>query len=316
MVRPHVRWPTQERPPLVLGGPTACGKSSLALALADAVDGELVCADSRQLYDGMRIVSAGPTDAERARAPHHLYGVVDPTESMSAGQWIARCDAAVDDVLARGKTPIVVGGSGLYLRAWRYGLQDVPPRDEALRQALEAECTRDGAPALHARLVTIDPDAAAAIAPTDPVRIVRAIEVHTLTGVRASERRTSHDVDKTPRRAARWLLLDCEMTVLTPRIAARAAEMLAGGLVDEARALRARLGPEHRLLATLGVQEALALDAGTLSSRVALETMTVRQRQYARRQRTWFRIEPWWARLPYGGGQLAAALAAIAAEAP
>ena len=134
---------------IVLAGPTASGKSALALELAEHVGGELVCADSRQVYAHMRIVSAGPSDDERRRVPHHLFGEIDPREPLSAGSWMTRVDNIVGDIHARGRTAIVVGGTGMYLRAWRYGLSDAPPRDDVLRAQLDDECRTIGSAALH-----------------------------------------------------------------------------------------------------------------------------------------------------------------------
>lgn len=286
--------------PVVIGGPTASGKSALALAVAEAVGGEIVCADSRQVYAGMTVAAAGPDDDERARAPHHLYGAWSPAETVTAGAWAARVDGVVADIMARGRVPVVVGGTGLYLRAWRVGLME--PSDEAVRARLDDEAERDGVAALHQRLAAVDPDAAAAIAPTDRVRVVRALEIVTLKG----GPRGATDLATLPARVdARWLLVDAPLDVLEPRIRARAERMFrpcAPGappaIVAEALLLRARLGVGHRLLATLGTEEALALEDGTLTLEAAVARTTLRTRQYARRQRTWFKKEPWWIRAP------------------
>ena len=228
---------------VVIGGPTAAGKSALALQLAAAHGGELVCADSRQVYAGLLVASAGPSDDERAQAPHHGYGALDAAaDTMNAGRFVAFADALVADIHARGRLAILVGGTGLYLRAWRYGLD--APRDEG-------EPKRDMA-AFLAR-------------PPRPQA----------TG-------------------ARFLLVDLPLEELEPRIRARAARMFAGGLVDEAARLRARLPADHPLLQTLGTAEALALLDGTLDREGAIARTALRTRQYARRQRTWFKRERWW----------------------
>lgn len=294
--------------PIVIGGPTASGKSALALALAErlaqgGVAGELVCADSRQVYAGMTIAAAGPSPEELARCPHHLYGVVDPQDRMTAGAWAARCDEVVAEIQARGRVPVVVGGTGLYLRAWRVGLEETT--DPVLRARIDAEADSLGLAALHQRLAEVDPEAAAAIGPSDRLRIVRALEIATLKG----GPRGAVDLATLPARGAardaRWLLVDAPLDVLEPRIRARAEQMFGvghggdgrGGIVDEARALAARLPPDHRLLTTLGTAEALAFHRGQTTLEEAVARTTLRTRQYARRQRTWFKKEPWWHRL-------------------
>lgn len=229
---------------VVIGGPTAGGKSALALALAEAEGGEIICADSRQVYAGIGIAAAGPSDDERARVPHHGYGALDPKgELMSAGRFVAMADALIADIHGRGRVAILVGGTGLYLRAWRFGLD--APRDEA-------EPRRD-----MAAFLARPPRQAAA--------------------------------------GARWLLVDAPLPELEPRIRARAERMFAGGIVDEAARLRARLPADHALLQTLGTAEALALLDGTLDEVGAITRTALRTRQYARRQRTWFKRENWWA---------------------
>lgn len=282
--------------PVVLAGPTASGKSGLALALAERLGGEIVCADSRQVYEGMVIGAAGPSEDERRRARHVGYHEVPPEERYDAGRFLADTDRFVREVSARGHLPILVGGSGLYLRSWRHGLSDVPARDDEVRARLERELERDGVEALHARLAREDPDAAREIQPRDPVRVVRALEILEVSGQRPSELRKSHGSDDV-RVHARWLLLEAPMEWLTARLEQRAREMFEAGLVDEAVALRERLGPGHPLLGTMGYEEALLLAEGTLDEERALATLVRRQRQYARRQRTWFRKERWWTRL-------------------
>jgi len=281
---------------IVIAGPTASGKSTLAIELACALNGEILCGDSRQLYCGMQVGAAGPTDDDRLAIPHHGYGVEDPLVSYDAGRFVDACDRRVEDVNARGKTAFIVGGAGMYLRAWRFGLTDVPGRDPAVRQDLEAALSALGVEALYARLLATDPASAARIEPKDAVRIVRALEVLAVTGRLASAQRLSHTLDSAPRVHAIWVLLEADMGWLMPRIEARARAMFAGGLVEEALALRERTGRGHPLLRTMGYEEALAYADGTLSLEEAIRRAAHRQRAYARRQRTWFRKEPWWTR--------------------
>ncbi|HEX9051545.1 MAG TPA: tRNA (adenosine(37)-N6)-dimethylallyltransferase MiaA, partial [Anaeromyxobacter sp.] len=161
----------------VIAGPTASGKTALAVALARRVGGEIVNADSQQVYRGLDVGTAKPTAEERAAVPHHLLDVVDPGEGMDAARFVALADAAIADVASRGRIPIVAGGTGLYLRALLHGVVAAPGRDPALRARLEEEAARLGRPALHARLAAVDPAAAARIRPNDLVRIVRALEI-------------------------------------------------------------------------------------------------------------------------------------------
>ena len=282
--------------PLVIAGPTGTGKSALALALAEKHGGSLICGDSRQVYAGMQVGAAGPDDAERARVPHLGYGVVDPADDYDAARFIDDVIRAHDDVRAAGRWPIVVGGAGMYLRALRFGLSDVPGRDDAIRARLEAEIETRGTAPVHARLAEIDPASAAEIDVNDPVRIVRALEIFEVSGIPASAQRRSHG-EGPPAFVARWLLLEADRSWLIPRIGVRAAAMFAGGLKDEVRALADRFGPAHKTLRTMGYEEALEVIAEGRDEDDAIARVAIRQRQYARRQRTWFRKEPWWTRV-------------------
>jgi tRNA dimethylallyltransferase len=281
---------------IVIAGPTACGKSALALHIAEDIGGEIVCADSRQLYQGMRIASAAPDDADHARVPHHLYESVPPEgPAMTAGAWAARADALVTEIQARGRVPILVGGTGLYLRAWRIGLEE--PSDPVVRARIDGEATADLA-AAYERLRSVDRDAADAIEATDQMRIVRALEIFEVSG---RPRGAFNPLAKPMRPIAAdatWLLLDAPLDALEPLIRARAARMFStAGIVEEVQALAARLPAGHKLLDTLGVAEALDVAGGRATRDDAVTRTTLRTRQYARRQRTWFKKEPWWRRL-------------------
>jgi tRNA dimethylallyltransferase len=287
---------------VVIGGPTASGKSALALGLAEAsddgVEGELVCADSRQVYAGLQVAAAGPNEDERRRARHHLFGSVDPaTTTMNAGAFVAAADVAIADIVARGRRAIVVGGTGLYLRSLRLGLDEAPPTDPAVRGHLQAMLDARGLPALVDELRRRAPGIeASGLDLHNPVRVLRALEL-----VEAGVELRDRDLDALLRRPPRpivadaaWWLLSPPVAVVDAAIATRARRMFADGLVDEARALAARLPAEHALLSTIGTQEALALASGALDREAAIATVVTRTRQYARRQRTWFRREPWW----------------------
>lgn len=280
------------RPPiLVVAGPTASGKTAAALTLARALDGELVGADSVQVYRGFDIGSAKPTAAELGRTRHHLLDVLDPDGFIDAVVYAELADAAIDEVHARGKLPIVVGGTGLWIRALVRGLLDVPPPDPALRARLEAEVAAEGAPVAHARLRAVDPLGAAAIHPNDAFRIVRALEIHAQTGRPAGELRAEHALGA-PRAPTYFATLEVPPEGLLPRIEARLDAMLEAGLVDEVRALLARWPRSARAFGSVGYKEVVAHVLDGVSLDDTRRAMTKATRVYARRQRTWFSGEP------------------------
>lgn len=297
--------------PWVIAGPTASGKSALAIALAQRSGGVIVCADSRQVYEDMKIGAAAPSETERRLVPHHGYNVIPPEERYDAGRFVTDTDRIVEGATAQGRRPLLVGGSGLYLRCWRHGFDEVPGSDPGCRATLEAELAERGSIALHERLCDIDSVAAAAISPNDPVRIVRALEIFLATGRRPSELRTGHDANASPRVTARWLLLEPDPSWLSDQITARAMAMWEAGLVEEAARLRERLGADHPLLCTMGYEEALASYDGHLLRDEAIARIAKRQRAYAKRQRTWFRKEVCWVRLPAGDPDLVSRALAV-----
>ncbi len=273
----------------VVAGPTASGKTALAVALARRLGGEIVNADSQQVYRGLDVGTAKPTPAERAAAPHHLLDVVEPGEGMDAVRFAALADAAIAGVAARGRVPIVAGGTGLYLRALLHGVVAAPGRDPALRARLEEEADRLGRPALHARLAAIDPASAARIRPNDLVRVVRALEI-AASGKLPSALHAEHAF-QADRYDALLVALDPPRPALHARIDARVREMFAGGLLDEARVIRARLAgaPAPRL--PIGYAEAIGCVAGELPLEEAIRRVQVAHRRYARRQLVWLRAE-------------------------
>jgi tRNA dimethylallyltransferase len=283
---------------IVIGGPTAAGKSALALALAERIDGEIVGADSRQLYRGMPIASAAPTSTERARVAHHLYESVDPAgPALSAATFLQIADDVVDEIQQRGKVAVVVGGTGLYLRALRLGIDEALPTDPALKLTLENDLAREGLSTLVARLRAVDVDAADSIDRNNPVRVLRALEI-ALLGGNAGGRSIDALLARAPRdrfAAARFLLVDHED--LSERIEERTRSMFKAGVVDEASALSGVLPLDHALLRTIGVHEALLVALGVSSVENAIDLAATRTRQYAKRQRTWFKKEPWWQRV-------------------
>ncbi len=278
---------------LVLAGATATGKTALAVELARALDGELVSADSVALYGRLVIGSARPTDDELQGVAHHLAGTLDLRDAYDAARFLADADAAIAGIAARGRVPIVVGGSGLYQRALVRGLAMGIPSDPTVRDALRARAAEGPATlaAMHRELAAVDPAYAAKIHPTDPIRIVRALEVWTLSGEPLSAHHARHAAEP-PRYDARWWCLDVDRDALRPRVVVRTRSMLARGWVDEVRAILADgYEPDLKPLRSVGYAEIVdhlrgALDAAALPEAIVRATMA-----FAKRQRTWYRGE-------------------------
>lgn len=274
---------------LALVGPTGSGKSALALRLAEELPLEIVSCDSLQVYRGLDIGSAKPRPEERARVRHHLLDVAEPHEEFSAARWVELARPALDEIVGRGRLPVIVGGTGLYLKALLEGLFEGPSRDERLRGRLERWAARHGAARLHALLARIDPAAAARLHPHDLVRVVRALEVYRLTRRRLSE----HLAVPPPRLegyAVRLIGLAPERASLRRRVAARTAAMFEEGLLAETAAVLARYGGQApRPLRAIGYRQALECLAGRLDPAAAREQVTTATMQYAKRQMTWFR---------------------------
>ncbi len=274
----------------VLLGPTAVGKTAVSLPLAERLGAEIVSVDSRQIYRGLAIGSAAPTDAERARVPHHLVEAIPPEETMTAGEYGRRARAAVEEIESRGRAAILVGGSGLYLRAILGGLDEELPRDETVRAELRARLAREGVEALYVELARLDPATAEGISPRDGQRVTRALEIMALAGKPTSELRT-----KGRRTAVRAqvAVLDRGRSDLEARIRARVRTMIEGGLEGEVRDLAARgLGPEAPALKSVGYAETLRYFRGELDRAAWEEAIAVDTRRFAKRQRTWFRSLP------------------------
>ncbi|MET8118045.1 tRNA (adenosine(37)-N6)-dimethylallyltransferase MiaA [Micromonospora sp. NPDC005189] len=269
-------------------GPTAAGKSALSIALAHALDGEVVNVDSMQLYRGMDIGTAKLTLAERDGVPHHLLDIWEVTEPASVAEYQRLARAAVDDILFRGRVPLLVGGSGLYVRAVLERFE-FPGTDAALRERLEQELAEGGPAPLYARLRAADPVAAEGILPGNGRRIVRALEVIELTGAPF----TASLPQPTPFYPSVQLGVDLDTGLLDERIALRVDRMWADGLVDETRELVGRGLPEGRTASrALGYQQVLRLLAGELTDSQAHEETVRATRRFVRRQRSWFRRDP------------------------
>lgn len=279
------------RPPrlLVLAGPTAVGKTAVAVALCGRLGAEVVNADSVQVYRGLDIGSAKPTAQEMALAPHHLVDVAGPGEAMSAARWASLAEAAIAGISARGLRVIVAGGTGLYIKALLFGLAPAPPVDQELRAGLRQDWERLGGAALHARLAGLDPASAARLHPSDRQRVLRALEVSLQTGRPFSERLQDHGFAR-PRHPHLFLGLTRPRPELNARIEQRCRAMWQGGLVEETRVLLAGgLSPEAPSLASLGYRQALGFIRGEMDAGEALAEMVKRTKAYAKRQLTWFR---------------------------
>ena len=274
-------------PPLVaLVGPTATGKSALGTALAEALGGDVVNADAMALYRGMDVGTAKPTAAERAGVPHHLLDVLDVTETASVAAYQRATRAVIEELRAAGRTPVLVGGSGLYVQAVVDELE-FPGTDARLRAELEAELAAVGPGALHTRLAAVDPAAAAAVLPSNGRRIVRALEVVTLTGRPFPARLGT---GAAPRYDAVLLGVDRPTAELDERVARRVARMFAAGLVAETRDLLDRGLRDGRTASrALGYQQVVAALDGDGDLRAAAVDTVRATRRFVRRQRSWFR---------------------------
>ena len=294
---------------LILTGQTASGKSALALELAERFGAEIVGADSRQIYRGMPIGTAAPSDEDRARVPHHLVAFLDPRERYSAARFVADAVAAIDDVHARGKHAIVAGGTGFYVRALAGDVTLAPAFDAQVRERLAREARVHPPDVLAAWLQALAPARAAAIAANDPYRVMRALEVALVeraTPAPSDEAGGSRENLRSRGIVFRKLYLDVAPDLLERRIAARVDTMLANGFIAEAE----RIGGDAVAADAVGYREALAYLAG-FSTRGELRAHLMRNtRRYAKRQATWFRTEPGLVRVP-----AADALARAVAEA-
>lgn len=273
----------------LIAGPTASGKSALAQKLAHATGGEIVNADSMQLYAGLRVITAGPTPEELATAPHHLFGTVDPADGWSVGRWLRAASEIIAQIGARGGDAVVVGGTGLYFNALTQGLAEIPAIAAEVRRATAAEFEALGEDAFRARLATVDPAAASRIAPGDRQRLVRAWEVHAATGTSLSDHQASA-AGALPAGSWRAVALEPPRETLYARCDARLQAMVEGGALDEVRALMARnLDPARPAMKAVGVRELAAHLCGETDLPTAIAAAQQETRRYAKRQMTWMR---------------------------
>jgi tRNA dimethylallyltransferase len=277
-------------PPLALiAGPTASGKSALALRLAALAGGEIVNADASQVYRDLRILSARPSRQEEAQAPHHLFGHIDGAEAMSAARWAAEARDTIAAIHARGRLPVLVGGTGLYIRTLLDGIAPVPEIDPAVRQAVRAMPVAEA----HAALAREDPPAASRLALADTTRVARALEVVRSTGRPLSAWQAERHGGIGDAVSLRPLILLPERGVLNARIDARATAMLGEGAIEEVAALLARpLPADAPVRRAIGVPEIARLLAGEADRTETGESLALATRQYAKRQYTWFRNQP------------------------
>ena len=273
----------------LIAGPTASGKSALALRLADATGAEIVNADSMQLYRDLALLTARPSAGEEAHAPHHLFGTVDAADGWSVGRWLRAAVDALAEIEARNRPAIVVGGTGLYFRALTKGLAEIPAVPTAARREAEAEFECLGEPAFRQRLAAADPAAAARIAPGDRQRLVRAWEVYAATGAALSDWQVTGE----PALAAgswRAAALEPPRDLLYARCDARLEAMVRDGALDEVQALMARgLDPALPAMKAVGVRELAAHLRGEATLPQAIEAAKRETRRYAKRQLTWMR---------------------------
>ena len=276
---------------VVILGPTASGKTALSLVLAEKFDGEIVNCDSVAMVREFDIGTAKPSLEERSRAPHHLFDCVNPTEYMTAGEYARQARQVLTEVTARQHLPIVVGGTGLYLRALLEGLFPGPQRSEELRERLRESAVRRGPDHLHRVLRRLDRAAAEKVHANDVPKLIRAIEVCLASRQKMSE---LWQQGRDPLRGFRILRvgLDPERAALYDRINQRAREMFEVGLVEETKTLLQKYGPTTRSLASLGYKQALQLLGGELTREQAIVAAQQAHRNYAKRQMTWFRREP------------------------
>ncbi|HKU13202.1 MAG TPA: tRNA (adenosine(37)-N6)-dimethylallyltransferase MiaA [Steroidobacteraceae bacterium] len=278
--------------PLLLG-PTGAGKTDLALRLAERHNVEIISVDSAMVYRGMDIGTGKPPPAVLRRHPHHLVDILDPSQAYSAGQFVRDARKAIDDIVARGKLPLLVGGTMLYFRALRRGLADMPAADPVVRAAIDADAAVRGWPALHAELAALDSQAARRIQPNDAQRIQRALEVHRLTGKTLSELHAAQPANADLKFAAyAWVPSDREQ--LYAAIERRFHAMLSAGLLDEVRTLYARgdLHADLPAIRSVGYRQLWEHLRGRDALDSAIQRAIFATRHLARRQLIWLRAEP------------------------
>jgi tRNA dimethylallyltransferase len=277
---------------VIITGPTATGKTALAIELATRYQAEIISADSRQVYRYLDIGTAKPTPQQRAVIPHHLVDIVDPDEQFDGARFRSLTLAVIADLVRRGKRMLVVGGTGLYLRALTHGLFPGPPADQVLRARLRDDESTKGRGFLHRWLQEVDPAAARRLHPNDTVRLIRALEVFLLTGIPMSQWQTQHGFRERPF-STLTIGLVVERELLHRRITERCQQMVHDGLIEETQYVwQLGYGPELPVMQTIGYAQIGALLRGQYTYGEALEKMAAETKQLAKRQLTWFRADP------------------------
>jgi len=275
---------------VIIQGPTASGKSELAVRLAESLSGEIVNADSMQVYRGMDVGTAKPSPEMRRRVPHHLIDIIDPSCPFSAADFRREAQIAIRDIHSRGKKVFIVGGTGLYIKALTRGLIDSPGGSEVIRERLKAVAQDLGNCELHKRLFEIDPDAAEKLHPNDLVRIIRALEVYELTGRSVSEFRNRHGFGSEEGYSCLKIGIAADKGELYRRIDDRVDWMIRNGLVEEVRQLLSQgCHPGLKSMGSLGYRQVSAYISGEYSLDEAIRLIKRDTRRYAKRQMTWFR---------------------------
>ncbi len=275
---------------LILCGPTAVGKSKVALELAEKFGGEIVSADSGQVWKELDIGTAKPSFADRQRVPHHLIDVATPGEHFDVARYVELADGAIKAILSRKHLPIVVGGTGLYIRILLYGLCEAPPQDQEIRRQLAGEMEEKGLTFLYDRLNAVDPETAKKIHPNDKTRIIRALEVYEITGYPLSHFHQSHRFQN-QRYEARQIGLNCDRKILHENIERRVDWMIANGWAEEVRELLKFYPSDSQALQSIGYKQLVQHLKGRFSLEEAVAEIKKQTRAYARRQLTWFRAD-------------------------
>lgn len=292
--------PSKNSDAILITGPTASGKSALALEFARRHDGVVINADSMQVYDTLRVVTARPSEAEMQGVPHLLYGHVPASASYSTGDWLREMTALIARLKDDGRRPVVVGGTGLYFKALTGGLSEMPTIPEALRADIRGRLVEEGAESLHRSLSDVDPGQAHRLHPSDGQRIVRALEVLFATGRSISDFQTgSGSMLVDPEHAAKLVVLP-ERAVLHDKINRRFALMMDEGAIEEVEHLLAlNVAPEMPVMKAIGVSQIADMLAGRITRDEAIERASAATRQYAKRQMTWFRnqMDDSWVRI-------------------
>lgn len=275
---------------LILCGPTAVGKSALAMDLAQKFNAEIVSADSQQVWRELDIGTAKPSPQDRARVPHHLIDVANPDEKFDVARYAALADTAIADICGRGKLPLIVGGAGMYIRILLYGLCEAPPQHSQVRKELMGRIEREGCAPLYEELKKTDPLAAQKIHPNDKTRIVRALEVRATTGQTLSQFQTQHAF-RQPRYEALQIGLNCDRAELHEKIGRRVDWMIANGWAEEVRELLKFYSPDCQALQSIGYKQLVAHLQGRTPLEEAVQKIKQQTRAFARRQLTWFRAD-------------------------